>query len=409
MADYDVSLGRELLPGLLSGQDGLSKLVETVLNQVLEAQVTEALGADRHERTEERQGYRNGYRTRTLYTRVGPVTLQVPQTRDGSFSTDIFKRYQRSEQAFVLALMEMVVQGVSTRKVSAITEELCGASFSKSTVSALCSGLDARVRAFNERRLEGEYPFVLVDALFVKSREDDRVVSRAALVVSGIRNDGYREILGVKIGDTESFATWDETFRWLKGRGLKGVMFVVSDDHSGLIQAIGKHFQGAAWQRCQVHLMRNLLSHAAVKVRAEVAQAAKLVLQAPDMAEARRRLADFCERFARTAAKAAACLEAGFEDAMAVMALPEKYRKRLRSTNMQERLNEEIRRRERVIRIFPNDDSALRLIAPCWPSITKPGRNESIWIWKNSGSGLKHPPPVRTTTLLPSLAENRSS
>ena len=362
MADYDISLGRELLPGLLSGQDGLSKLVETVLNQVLEAQVTEALGADRHERTEERQGYRNGYRTRTLYTRVGPVTLQVPQTRDGSFSTDIFKRYQRSEQAFVLALMEMVVQGVSTRKVSAITEELCGASFSKSTVSALCSGLDARVRAFNERRLEGEYPFVLVDALFVKSREDDRVVSRAALVVSGIRNDGYREILGVKIGDTESFATWDETFRWLKGRGLKGVMFVVSDDHSGLIQAIGKHFQGAAWQRCQVHLMRNLLSHAAVKVRAEVAQAAKLVLQAPDMAEARRRLADFCERFARTAARAVACLEAGFEDAMAVMALPEKYRKRLRSTNMQERLNEEIRRRERVIRIFPNDDSALRLI-----------------------------------------------
>lgn len=362
MADYDVSLGRELLPGLLSGQDGLLKLLETVLNQVLEAQVAEALGADRHERTEERQGYRNGYRTRTLYTRVGPVTLQVPQTRDGGFSTDIFKRYQRSEQAFVLALMEMVVQGVSTRKVTAITEELCGASFSKSTVSALCSGLDARVRAFNERRLEGEYPFVLVDALFVKSREDDRVVSRAALIVSGIRNDGYREILGVKIGDTESFATWDETFRWLKGRGLKGVMFIVSDDHSGLSQAIGKHFQGATWQRCQVHLMRNLLSHAAVRVRAEVAQAAKLVLQAPDMGEARRRLADFCERFAKTAAKAVACLEAGFEDAMAVMALPEKYRKRLRSTNMQERLNEEIRRRERVIRIFPNDDSALRLI-----------------------------------------------
>ncbi len=300
--------------------------------------------------------------TRTLYTRIGPVTLQVPQTRDGGFSTDIFKRYQRSEQAFVLALMEMVVQGVSTRKVGAITEELCGASFSKSTVSALCSGLDARIRAFNERRLEGEYPFVLLDALFIKSREDDRVVSRAALVVSGIRCDGYREILGVKIGDTESFATWDETFRWLKGRGLKGVMFVVSDNHGGLGQAIGKHFQGASWQRCQVHLMRNLLSHAPVKVRAEVAQAAKLVLQAPDMVEARRKLADFCERFAKTAAKAVACLEAGFENAMAVMALPEKYRKRLRSTNMQERLNEEIRRRERVIRIFPNDDSALRLI-----------------------------------------------
>jgi putative transposase len=362
MTNYKVSVGEDLLPGLLSGQDGLAKLVETVLNQILEAQVTEALGAERFERTEERAGYRNGTRLRTLYTRVGPVTLQVPQTRDGSFSTEIFKRYQRSEQAFVLALMEMVVQGVSTRKVTAITEELCGASFSKSTVSALCAGLDARVRAFNERRLEGNYPFVLVDALFLKSREGDRVVSRAALVVSGIRSDGYREILGVRIGDTESFATWDETFRWLKGRGLQGVMFVVSDSHGGLTQAIARHFQGASWQRCQVHLMRNLLAHAPVKVRADVAAAAKLIFQAPDMAEARRRLAEFTECFAKTAPKAVACIEEGFADAMAVMALPEKYRRRLRSTNMQERLNEEIRRRERVIRIFPNDESALRLI-----------------------------------------------
>ena len=362
MAGYEVSVGRDLLPGLLNGQDGLAKLVEAVLNQILEAQVTEALGAERHERTEERAGYRNGTRARTLYTRVGPVTLQVPQTRDGSFSTDIFKRYQRSEQAFVLALMEMVVQGVSTRKVSAITEELCGTSFSKSTVSALCAGLDGRVGAFNERRLEGDYPFVLVDALFLKSREGDRVVSRAALVVSGIRSDGYREILGVKIGDTESFATWDETFRWLKGRGLKGVMFVVSDSHGGLTQAVAKHFQGVTWQRCQVHLMRNILGSCSAKIRADVAAAAKLIFQAADMAEAKRRLAEFVERFEKTAAKAVACIEEGFADAMAVMALPEKYRRRLRTTNMQERLNEEIRRRERVIRIFPNDESALRLI-----------------------------------------------
>lgn len=362
MAGYDVTVGKELLPGLLNGQDGLAKLVEVVLNQILEAQVTESLGADRHERSEERVGYRNGYRPRTLYTRVGPVTLQVPQTRDGSFSTDIFKRYQRSEQAFVLALMEMVVNGVSTRKVSAITEELCGASFSKSTVSSLCAGLDPRVRAFNERRLEDEYPFVLVDAMVIKTRSDDRVVSRAALIVSGIRSDGYREILGIKLGDTESFATWEETFRWLKGRGLKGVMFLISDQHSGLVEAAAKHFQGASWQRCQVHLMRNILGHCGPRVRAEVAAAAKLVLQAADMTEARRRLQEFATGFEKSAPKAVACLEAGFEDAMAVMCLPEKYRKRLRTTNMQERLNEEVRRRERVIRIFPNDESALRLI-----------------------------------------------
>ena len=362
MAGYELSVGKDLLPGLLSGQDGLAKLVEAVLNQVLEAQVSEALGAERFERSEDRQGYRNGYRARTLYTRIGPVTLQVPQTREGVFSTEIFKRYQRSEQAFVLALMEMVVQGVSTRKVSAITEELCGASFSKSTVSALCAGIEMRVRAFNERPLTGDYPFILVDALFLKSREDDRVVQRAALIISGIRSDGHREILGVQIGDSESFATWDEAFRWLKGRGLKGVMFVVSDEHGGLTQAIAKHFQGATWQRCQVHLMRNLLSHSPVKARAEVAAAARLVLQASDLSEARRRLAEFSERFAKTASKAVGCLEAAFDDALAVMALPEKYRRRLRSTNLQERLNQEIRRRERVIRIFPNDDSARRLI-----------------------------------------------
>lgn len=362
MAGYDVNVGKDLLPGLLSGQDGLAKLIEAVLNQILEAQVAESLGADKHERSDERQGYRNGYRARTLYTRVGPVTLQVPQTRDGSFSTDIFRRYQRSEQAFVLALMEMVVQGVSSRKVNAITEELCGASFSKSTVSALCAGLDARVRAFNERRLDGNYPFLLVDALFFKSRDDDRVVGRAALIVSGITEGGKREILGIRIGDTENFSTWDETFRWLKSRGLGGVMFVISDSHGGLTQAITKHFQGASWQRCQVHLMRNLLSFSPVRLRGEVATHAKLVLHAHDMVEANRQLDVFIEKFGKSAPKAVACLEEGFPDAMAVMALPEKYRRRLRTTNMQERLNEEIRRRERVIRIFPNDESALRLM-----------------------------------------------
>lgn len=363
MTDYNITVGKELLPELLSSQDGLAKLIEGVLNQVLEAQVSESLGADKHERSGERIGYRNGYRPRQLYTRVGPVTLQVPQTRDGSFSTDIFKRYQRSEQAFVLALMEMVVNGVSTRKVNNITEELCGASFSKSTVSQLCSGLDARVRAFNERRFDGDnYPFIMVDAMFIKCRDGDRVVSRAVLTISGIRSDGYREILGLRIGDTESYATWDEAFKWLKSRGLKGVMYVVSDQHAGLVEAARKHFQGATWQRCQVHLMRNILGSCSVRHRKDVAEKAKLVFQAPDMKEARRRLNEFVEAFEKKAPKAVACLEEAFEDAMAVMALPEKYRKRLRTTNMQERLNEEVRRRERVIRIFPNDESAWRLI-----------------------------------------------
>lgn len=325
--------------------------------------MTDKLNAEPYERTEGRSGYRNGYRVRHLYTRVGPITLRVPQTRDGSFSTEIFNRYQRSEQAFVTALMEMVVNGVSTRKVTNITEELCGASFSKSTVSQLCLGLDARVNSFNERRFDAvEYPFILVDAMYIKSREDDRVVSRAALIISGIRNDGFREILGVQIGDTESYSTWDETFRWLKSRGLKGVMYVISDNHSGLVDAAHRHFQGASWQRCQVHLMRNILGQCSTRHRKELADDVKLIFQSQDADEARKRLDACITKFQKKASRAVECLEKGFEDAMVVMSLPQKYRKRLRTTNMQERLNQEIRRRERVIRIFPNDDSALRMI-----------------------------------------------
>ena len=362
MTEKNITVNPALVKDLLTNQDGIAKLVESVLNQVLEAQVTESLGAEPHERTDERQGYRNGYRPRKLYTRVGPITLQVPQTRDGSFSTDIFKRYQRSEQAFVLALMEMVVQGVSTRKVSTITEELCGTSFSKSTVSSLCSNLSNRVNVFNDRRLEGTYPFVLVDAMFIKARQDDRVVSRAVLIVTGVRHDGVREILGVRMGDSECYTTWDETFQWLKRRGLKGVYYVISDHHSGLKDAIRKHFQGATWQRCQVHLMRNIMHHSPRRYREDIMSQVKLIMHSADMREARRRLDELTEEYESKASKAIQCLLDGFEDAMAVTALPEKYRKRLRTTNMVERLNEEVRRRERVIRIFPNDESALRLI-----------------------------------------------
>jgi putative transposase len=362
MADYDLTVSRSAIPDLLEQPAALSRLVQTILNQVLEAQMSEHLGADRYERSDDREGYRNGYRERQITTRIGPLVLRVPQTRDGSFSTDIFERYRRSEQAFVVGLMEMVVNGVSTRKVSRITEGLCGATFSKSTVSRLTKALDEPVSAFLNRRLDERYPFVIVDALFTKVRIDKRVVSKALMVASGIRADGYREVIGLAIGDSESFTTWDELFRSLKSRGLKGVDYVVSDSHSGLRDAIAKNFAGATWQRCQVHLMRNLIGHAPAKERASVIASAKRIFAAGDRAEAQRRHHEFQERFATSAPKAAACMEAAFDDAMAVIELPEKYRRRLRSTNMQERLNEEIRRRERVIRIFPNESSAIRMV-----------------------------------------------
>jgi transposase-like protein len=362
MTDYEIKLPSELVSSLLSEGNGFAQLLTGVLNQVLEAQATEQIGAGPYERSEGRGGYRNGVRPRTIYTRVGSLTLRVPQFRDGSFSTEIFGRYQRSEQAFVLGLMEMVVNGVSSRKVSKITEELCGASFSKSTVSQLCTGLDARVQAFNERRL-GAFPFLIIDAMYIKARSrHDGVTSKAALMVSGVNSEGNREILGVRIGDSESEAFWRDTFDWLKGRGLKDVAFVASDDHKGMGAALKRSFQGAIWQRCQVHFMRNVLSFAGSRHKAAIAEGLKRIFRAETAAEARTKATQLAEAMQGRADRAIQCLEDGLEDALAVHALPAKYHRRLRTTNMQERLIQEVRRRERVIRIFPNEASALRLI-----------------------------------------------
>ncbi len=196
-------------------------------------------------------------------------------------------------------------------------------------------------------------------------------MSKAVLIVGGIRKDGYRDVLGVSIGDAESAATWSDLLASLKRRGLRGVDFVISDDHAGLVEAINKQFAGASWQRCQVHLMRNILGHTPSRERAAVAAAGKLIFASTDVVDARRHRDEFVTRFAKTAAKAVSCLEDGFDDAMAVMALPEKYRRRLRTTNMMERLNEEIRRRERVIRVFPNDASLLRLVGALTAEISE--------------------------------------
>jgi transposase-like protein len=366
MAQYQITVDSEILHHLFlkdTKDSGMAKLLESVLNQVLEAQVTEQVGADRYERTDDRQSYRNGSRPRSLSTRVGTITLKVPRLRDGSFSTELFARYQRSEQAFVLALMEMVVSGVSTRKVSQITEELCGAEFSKSTVSRLCQNLDPIVKAWNNRPLtDHRFPFVIVDALYMKVREDGRIRSRGVLIATGIHTDGYREVLGFQVGDSESESTWSELFAWLKSRGLTGVDLITSDSHGGLVSAIRKEFQGTAWQRCQTHFMRNILDAAPKSLQTEIHGRVRAILDAPDLQTARLLLTQTIEAFESKASKAMKVLEEGFDDATAVLALPERYRKRLRTTNSVERMNEEIRRRERVIRIFPNRESLERLI-----------------------------------------------
>ncbi|HHT54068.1 MAG TPA: IS256 family transposase [Clostridiales bacterium] len=365
MAHINITLNTEILQGLFSKSgrdDAFAKLLEEILNQVLQAQATEQLQAEPYERNGERQGYRNGFREREITTRVGSLTLAVPRLRNGSFSTELFERYQRSEQALVLAMMEMVVQGVSTRKVSAITEELCGKSFSKSTVSALCEALDPVVEAFRNRPLHKHYPFVIVDALYSKIREDGRVRSKGVLIATGVNEDGYREVLGFNIDDSESEQSWGDFFTSLKERGLEDVDLVVSDNHKGLVKAIHKQFINASWQRCQTHFSRNVSDKTPNKLKAEINERLQRLYNADDKAHAKQLLEQLVEDYAEKAPQAVNSIEEAFEDITAVIALPAKYRKRLRTTNSIERMNEEIRRRERVIRIFPNVDSAVRLI-----------------------------------------------
>ncbi len=240
----DVHMAQE---AVLDDPGFLREIVERVVQQLLEAEMTEHIGAAPYERVEGRTGHRNGHKPRMLRTRVGTLNLLVPQDREGTFSTRLFSRYQRNEKALVLALMEMYVEGVSTRKVKDITEELCGTSFSKSLVSSLAGELDAKLEAWRNRGLEAKaYPYLFVDARYEKVRRGHRVIGQGVLIVSGVRDDGMRKILGVEVADTESEATYQELFRSLKARGLKGVELVVSDDHEGLKAAVSRHFQGAS-------------------------------------------------------------------------------------------------------------------------------------------------------------------
>jgi putative transposase len=323
MTQYQLTLDSDSLQRLFGGNEQMAHLLEQVLNQVLEAQVAEHLHAEPYERSEDRQGYRNGYKGRQLTTRVGTLALRVPQVRDGSFSPELFARSQRSEQALVCTLMEMVVNGVSTRKVAQITEELCGKAFSKSTVSELCQGLDPLVSAWNERDLsEQRSPFVLVDALVLKIREGGRVRARSALLAIGINDAGYREILGLQLGDSESERSWVEYIIWLKGRGLTGVDLVVSDHHGGLVNAVRLQFQGASWQRCQTHLSANISDATPKALQGEVHRRVRALFAAPDTETARVLLAKFSADYQQRAPAAVATLERGFDDATAVLDLP---------------------------------------------------------------------------------------
>lgn len=343
-------------------QDWMRGLVQEVVQQVLEAEMDEALQAGKGERTESRQGYRSGYYSRTLLTRVGRLELRVPQDRQGRFSTQVFERYQRSEKALVLALAEMYVQGVSTRKVKAITEELCGHAFSASAVSDITRRLDEQLSQFASRRLEEEYPYLILDARYERVREGGVIRSRAVLIAIGINWDGRRCVLGVELANRESSTSWREFLLGLKERGLHGVEFVASDHHEGLRQAIIQTLPEAVWQRCYVHFLRNALDHLPRKADDDCLKELRWIYDRRDLEEARRDLAAWLAKWQGKYPKLCDWVEQTIEETLSFYRLPLAHHKHLKSTNMLERLNEEIKRRTHVVRIFPNEASCLRLV-----------------------------------------------
>lgn len=343
-------------------RDLMKALMKEALQEVLEGEMTEFLGAAPGERTAGRNGYRAGYYGRNLITRIGKLELRVPRDRSGEFSTALFERYARSEKALVAALAEMYVQGVSTRKVKAITEELCGHSFSASAISSINKGLDQSLARFANRHLDEAYPYLILDARYEKVRDAGVISHRAVLIAIGINWEGQRQVLAVELANRESQSSWKEFLTRLKERGLSGVEFVVSDDHAGLKKAIREVLTEAGWQRCYVHFLRNALDYLPRKADDDCLQELRWIYDRRDIQEAHRDLAAWIAKWQGKYPKLADWVESNIAETLTFYRLPRAHHKHMKSTNMLERLNEEIKRRTRVVRIFPNADSCLRLI-----------------------------------------------
>ena len=364
MAQLNITLNQDEMLQLLSNnrEEAFRQLLENSLNSVLKAESAEQLKADPYERSEERTDSRNGTRDRGLTTRIGHITLHVPRHRNVPFRTMIFDNYTRSEAALILCMAEMVVNGVSTRKVSRVVEAICGTSFSKSTISALCKELDEKVEAFRNRPLTGSYPFVSIDATYFKVREDHRVISKAFMIAYGTNDKGEREVLGFGVYRNESKETWNDFIKGLKRRGLNGVLMFISDAHEGITDAVTKVFPGVPWQRCQFHFAKNITDKAPKKYQAGLRTELQELFNSASLKEAIQKRDAILDDYQDIAEDAMKCLDNGFNDAMTVMTLPKHLRKYYRTTNHIERLNKELKRRSRVIGVFPNEASLLRLM-----------------------------------------------
>jgi putative transposase len=341
----------------------LRELLALVLDRAMELEVDQRAGAGRYERDADRQTYRNGTRVRRFDTRLGTIDLAVPKLRFGGYVPTFLERRSRSERALVAVVQEAMLAGVSTRKMEKLFRALGVESISKSQVSELCAELDAKATAFRTRPLVQRYPYLMLDALYEKVRVDGAVVSQAVIIAYGVGENGLREVIGIDVVESESTDSWTTFLRALVERGLHGIKLVVSDAHAGLKAAIASVFSGASWQRCKVHLMRNVLAHVAHKHKAAVAADLSSIFAQPTRELAERRAGDVAVTHRRSAARAMQVLDDGIADALNYLAFPQPHWRKLASTNPIEHLNRDIRRRTRLVGIFPNISSAVRLIA----------------------------------------------
>jgi putative transposase len=349
--------------GLFFDSDLLKVMVEKMVKQVMEEQVREYLGVGYYQRGEQRRDQRNGYKPRTMKTRVGKLDLLVPQVRQGGWHPSIFERYQRSEKALIGAMREMVINGVSTRKVSKVLEEMCGFSVSAGTVSKTMKDLDVEIDAFNNRPLSDKnYPYLIVDARYENIRKEGMIIKCAVLVVVGVSELGQREVLGFSIGDSESEVSWGDLFGSLKRRGLSGVTVIVSDAHAGIRKAIDRHFQGASWQRCRVHFMRELANRVSHVERNEVYKDIRSVFKNDEKHVCMLVAEGVARKWSKRRPKVSKNLLEGIEDCLTTKSLPSSHEHCISSTNMLERLMRECKRRTRVVSIFPSEESCLRYV-----------------------------------------------
>ncbi|PYF01356.1 IS256 family transposase [Ureibacillus chungkukjangi] len=336
-----------------------------VLNEFMEKERDEYLNAAAYERSSDRIDYRNGYYEREIVMSVGKLTLKVPRTRNGEFSTSVFEKYARHDQALILSMIEMVVNGVSTRKVTQIVEQLCGETVSKSLVSSLTQKLDPIINTWANRPLNTTYyPYIFLDAMYIKVREHHQVVSKAVYIATAITEENKREILGLSVDHVESYESWSRFLQHLKSRGIQSPKLVISDAHQGLRKAIQREFIGTTWQRCNVHFKRNIIEKLPKKDSGDFRLMIRRIFDAVTLEDMRKFKDELMNQYAedRRYEKALTVLDEGFEDTIQYMNFPKGIRVNIRSTNSLERLNQEVRRRETVIRIFPNTQSAFRLV-----------------------------------------------